>query len=703
MRLFLDVVDTVAGLVAVFAEPESFAQTRDALFAAPHLTGTEHGQDQFDFGVALGCAAENVQAVADLDVLDLTQPPVDVQEHVVEHVFFGTLREAEVVVHLGCPHQRPDLLANGRQLGRVQCGDVGVLVEQLLETGDVAVAFGAGHRWDQVIDECRVGTTLCLCSFTRVVDQEGVDQRQVAEGCVGAAVAGHAERLARQPFEVAVLAEVHNGVGAESAVVRCCSDPAVGREVVVARRQIRVVVDRDGLFTESPRRLDHEDDVVESQCRDDDFAVRILRAVDVQLSGRCAPVLFDAAAQFLGQGGEPFAVLRCRDADRIALELLGSEPVGILSAGRDQGMDQRVAVLRRQAGNCVRTVDRTEIVTGRTHFGEQVDCARRSIETDRVADAGVLGRVRREHQSNATLGGGNVAQLAVTDRDPGDTGSALDVGDVRGQSVGVDFLEGERDGNDAAVEFRHRDLGRDVERRQSVVVLVPGGAATGQAQALQDGDVERSECGDIPGFVVATGGRGRGLRATGSKNCHDHGVGAAERAQKFGFCGSQRCAVDRQRGATGLGDRVAQRLDVPGVSGQMLGAVVQNCDDRTARRVEIGREISDAPGRQVGRRFEPVAGEQDGVGQEVVQLCQILCATLGQVVVRLGSNAGGNRRALHEVGVRRVLAAENDYGESGGEDHVQAVFPAATAAEDTNDHEVDAVEQGRQVLRDQQA
>ena len=51
-------------------------------------------------------------------------------------------------------------------------------------------------------------------------------------------------------------------------------------------------------------------------------------------------------------------------------------------------------------------------------------------------------------------------------------------------------------------------------------------------------------------------------------------------------------------------------------------------------------------------------------GKEVVQLCQILCATLGQVVVRLGSNAGGDRRALHEVGIRRVLAAENDYGES---------------------------------------
>ncbi len=174
--------------------------------------------------------------------------------------------------------------------------------------------------------------------------------------------------------------------------------------------------------------------------------------------------------------------------------------------------------------NCVRTVDRTEVVTGRTHFGEQVDCARRSIETDRVADAGVLGRVRREHQSNATLGGGNVAQLAVTDRDPGDTGGALDVGgDVGGQSVGVDFLEGERDGDYATVELRHSHLRRDVERRQSVVVLVPGGAATGQAQPPAGSGRRVQRVLRHPRLRrPPTGGRGGGLGAAGSENCHDH-------------------------------------------------------------------------------------------------------------------------------------------------------------------------------------
>ena len=93
----------------------------------------------------------------------------------------------------------------------------GVLVEQLLEPRDVAVALGAGHRRDQVVDERGVRAALGLGALARVVDQERVDQRQVAERGVGAARCGHAERLARQPLQVAVLAEVHHGVGAETA------------------------------------------------------------------------------------------------------------------------------------------------------------------------------------------------------------------------------------------------------------------------------------------------------------------------------------------------------------------------------------------------------------------------------------------------------------------------------------------------------
>ena len=138
-------------------------------------------------------------------------------------VLVGPVLQPEVVVHLRGPHQRPDLLPDRGQLAGVQRGDVGVLVEQLLEPGDVAVGLGTRHRRDQVVDQHGVGPALGLGALPGIVDQERVDQRQVAERGVGAARRGHAQRLAGQPLQVAVLAEVHDGVGAETVV-----DPATG-------------------------------------------------------------------------------------------------------------------------------------------------------------------------------------------------------------------------------------------------------------------------------------------------------------------------------------------------------------------------------------------------------------------------------------------------------------------------------------------
>ena len=210
------VVDGGAVVVAVLGQTERLPQARHRLLAAEQLPGPQDRQHQVEFGLARRRLAEDVQTVADLDVLDLAQPAVDVQQHVVEGVLVGAFLQAEVVVHLRGAHQRPDLLADRGQLAGVERGDVGVLVEQLLQSGDVAVAFGAGHRRDEVVDEGGVRAPLGLGALPRVVDQERVDQRQVAERRVGTARRGHAERLAGQPLQVAVLAEVHDRVGAET-------------------------------------------------------------------------------------------------------------------------------------------------------------------------------------------------------------------------------------------------------------------------------------------------------------------------------------------------------------------------------------------------------------------------------------------------------------------------------------------------------
>ena len=234
-----------------------------------------------------------MQAVADLGVLDLAQPAVDVQQEVVEAVVVRAVVQAQVVVELGGLDQRPDLGADRGQLGRVHRGDRGVLVEELLQARDVAVGLGAGHRRHEVVDEGGVHAALGLGALARVVDQERVDERQVAEGGVGAAGGGQAGVLAGQPLQVAVLAEVDHGVGAEAAVVRGGRDPAVGGQVVVRGRQVGVVVDRDRVLAEAARRLDEDEQIAAAQGGEDDVAVGVAAAVDEHLAGRRAPVLLD--------------------------------------------------------------------------------------------------------------------------------------------------------------------------------------------------------------------------------------------------------------------------------------------------------------------------------------------------------------------------------------------------------------------------
>ena len=194
-RLGLDRVDG-AGRSAPSVETERRAQAghRTGL-AAPDLRGPQDRQHQVDAGLALRRLAEHVQAVADLRVLDLAEPAVDVEDELVELLVAGSLVEPEVAVHLGGVHEGPDLGPDGRQLGRVHGGDVGVLVEQLLEPGDVAVRLGPRHRRDEVVDDRGVRASLGLRALARVVDEERVDERQVADRGVGSQAAERAAFL----------------------------------------------------------------------------------------------------------------------------------------------------------------------------------------------------------------------------------------------------------------------------------------------------------------------------------------------------------------------------------------------------------------------------------------------------------------------------------------------------------------------------
>ena len=272
-------------------------------------------------------------------------------------------------------------------------------------------------------------------------------------------------------------------------------------------------------------------------------------------------------------------------------------------------------------------------------------------------------------------------------RDAGHAVAPLGIGDVARQAVLVDLLERERRRDDAPVELRDRDLVGRVERRDAVVVGEPLLAARGQAEALQDRDVERRHAGDVPRLVVAAG-RGRRRRGSaGREHRDDQRVERAERRVEVVRGRAQRAREDRQADGVARGvDRVGERMGEVLVAGGVVGAVEQHADAR-----EVGRRlraIEPAPGRHLLRRVESLAREQHGVGRERVQLREVGRAALDEVAVRLGRDADGNGRHLHELGVRGELAAEHDHGLAGRADAVEAGTEVLGGAEDPGDHEV---------------
>ena len=144
----------------------------------------------------------------------------------------------------------------------------------------------------------------------------------------------------------------------------------------------------------------------------------------------------------------------------------------------------------------------------------------------------------------------------------------------------------------------------------------------------------------------------------------------------------QRGGEDRHGRAAGGIDRVGQRLDVRGVPGGVLGAVEEDADPRSPLRAGRLRPRQQPPHRLLDRRLEADAGEQHRVGQEGVQLGQVLRSALGQVDVRIGGHPDGHGGQFHQRGIRGLLAAQHHHRLSGPPDPVEPTAQALRRAED---------------------
>ena len=170
-----------------------------------------------------------------------------------------------------------------------------------------------------------------------------------------------------------MFSNVDHGVGFED-----IPDPAIVGDVMMGRSQVRAVVDGDGMFAESPGRLQADKDVTQVDARYGQASVGA-----VNLSRRLTPSLGHLLDNLGWKSLKPFGVLAAGDVTDRHFKLLFGKRVPVVAAPFDYAVDQLISGFGYIG----------DVITGAFHGIQNADHRCRCIQTHRVADTGVLGGI----------------------------------------------------------------------------------------------------------------------------------------------------------------------------------------------------------------------------------------------------------------------------------------------------------------------
>ena len=181
-----------------------------------------------------GGAAIDVQAVLDGEVLEIAQPGVDAAQRLV-----GRERGADAGLarQTGALRRLDDQRRQPLAPPPVEAVGLRIFIDQTLELSRVAGQPAVDKRRRQMADGQRRDAALGLRRLARIADDERIDHRQRAGDDLGKAFRGERDRLARQPFQRAVRAHVHERIDLGDVL-----QPQAERDQRMARRQL---ADRD--------------------------------------------------------------------------------------------------------------------------------------------------------------------------------------------------------------------------------------------------------------------------------------------------------------------------------------------------------------------------------------------------------------------------------------------------------------------------
>ncbi len=229
-----------------------------------------------------------------------------------------------------------------------------------------------------MIKDHRLGAAFGLCAFTRIIDDEWIEMRGRTKNGLREAILGQRQRLARQPFHIAMLSKVNDRIDAKH-----MTQPDIKGEIVVRRHQIGRVIAFKRIDVIATRGLQPDHHIAKRQ---DGKRKGILTRQIERIIHWVAPGLNYLIPDGRWQRIKRLLVVRARQGHANFAISKGFEIVG--RPGLDRS-NQGVAIFRQII----------DTVSFALHRAKCFDHAGRGIKPDPVAKAGILvGIVRHDHR-----------------------------------------------------------------------------------------------------------------------------------------------------------------------------------------------------------------------------------------------------------------------------------------------------------------
>ena len=244
---------------------------------------TGEGHQQGIAQAAHRAFTKDVQPVADLHLFQFAKVVVELGKRLVRRL---VRIDPAIVIEPRRTRQLHDLITQQFDPAGIDPGGLVIFINQPFEIGERAIGLGTCERRGQMIDNHRRGAPLGLRALARIIDDERIDMRHRSQRCFRKTGLRQRQRLARQPFQITVLAHMNDGVRPV-----LMAQPRIEGEVAVRRHEVGVVIGFFRIDVVATRRLQPDRDIAAAEGRDSkDPAIDRARDVKRVGLGRAPPV-----------------------------------------------------------------------------------------------------------------------------------------------------------------------------------------------------------------------------------------------------------------------------------------------------------------------------------------------------------------------------------------------------------------------------